>query len=181
MIARPAGSAASALIDGPLPEGRSDHPDPKQARPQTTQTSHPDHPDRPDQTTQTAQTKTQTKTQTARAARRTRQGQPDRGRPGRRGFIETAQFPSRCEIETRYYPIETDLNDRSESNHRDGSVKSSEACVREWQVELCNQQHGKGDSCLSCISHNCDSNCARNTELIGRCHAMTVDVSRPRS
>ena len=95
------------------PEGRSDHPDPKQARPQTTQTSHPDHPDRPDQTTQTAQTKTQTKTQTARAARRTRQGQPDRGRPGRRGFIETAQFPLRCEIETGYYPIETDLNDRS--------------------------------------------------------------------
>ena len=41
------------------------------------------------------------------------QGQPDRGRPGRRGFIETAQFPSRCEIETGYYPIETDLNDRS--------------------------------------------------------------------
>ena len=32
------------------PEGRSDHPDPKQARPQTTQNSHPDHPDRPDRT-----------------------------------------------------------------------------------------------------------------------------------
>ena len=64
--------------------------------------------------------------------RRGRLGQPDRGRPGWRGFIETAQFPSRCEIETGYYPIETDLNGRSESNHRDGSLKSSEACVREW-------------------------------------------------
>ena len=109
-----------------------------------------------------------------------RQGQPDRGRPGRRGFIETAQFSSQRGIETGYYPTETDLKS-SESNHRDGSVKSRKACVREWPVELCNRQHGKGDSCLSCISHNCDSNCARNTELIGRCHAMTVDVSRPRS
>ena len=117
-------------------EGRSDHPDTKQARPQTTQTSHPDHPGRPDQTTQTAQT-AQTKTQTARAARRT-QARPARSRPR---SARPAQFSSQCGIGTGYYPIDTDLKS-SESNHRDGSVISREACVREWQVELCNRHAG---------------------------------------
>ena len=95
---------------------------------------------------------------------RPRPGQPDRGRPGWRGciyvYIETAQFPSWCGIETGYIycPIETDIDlNSSESNHRDGSVKSREAGVRGWQVELCNRKHRKGDSCLRCISHNCDS------------------------
>ena len=61
-------------------EGRSDHPDPKQARPQT---SHPDRPDRPE-SNQTAQI-AQTKTQAARAARRTqaRPARPRSARPAR--------------------------------------------------------------------------------------------------
>ena len=153
--------AGSPLGVGVLQRGGSDHRGPKQARPQTTQTS---HPDRPVQTAQTAQSLTRPPRSPRPRPRPPgpragpRQGQPDRGWPGRRGFIETAQFPSRCGIETGYYPIETDFRS-SESNHRDGSVKSREACVREWQVELCNRKHGKGDSCLRCVSHNCDSNC----------------------
>ena len=54
-----------------------------------------------------------------------------------------------------------------------GSSRSRMACRQVGTV------HGKGDSRLRYISHNCarDSNCdSRNTELTGRCYAMIADV-----
>ena len=104
----------------------------------------------------TAHTKTaRTKTQATRAAPQT-QASPARPRLTRLArFHKSGAVPiAACGIEAGYHPTETDF-DSAGTNHRDGSVKSRGAGIRECQVELCHRQHGKGDS-LRHISHNCD-------------------------
>ena len=137
----------------------------------------PDHPDRPDQDPDRPVARAAPHGHTQAMARPAR----PRGKKNRARLHKNRTVPiAACGIETCYCPIPISIPRNQIMGQYDGSAKSREAGIREWQVELCNRQHGKGDG-LRCISLNCDSNCARNTRLIGRCHAMIVGVLRLQS